>query len=128
MSASTDDVDAIMEKWRKEREAEIAKTRDELISKLDALGVTEVTARYEAYGDEGNVEELSTTPSDIKFDHDLEMETRNFAWSIAYDQHPGFEKNEGGYGELTWSIGDDSITLDHADRFVDYNHSYHEGL
>ncbi|WP_342672154.1 DUF6878 family protein, partial [Neptunicoccus sediminis] len=40
----------------------------------------------------------------------------------------GFENNEGGYGTLTWDIAADSITLDHADRYVECSHSYDEGL
>ena len=32
------------------------------------------------------------------------------------------------YGTLTWDIALDSITLDHADRYVECSHSYDEGL
>ncbi|WP_255519524.1 DUF6878 family protein [Alexandriicola marinus] len=32
------------------------------------------------------------------------------------------------YGTLTWDIAADSITLDHADRYVECSHSYDEGL
>lgn len=101
MTATPQNFDAMITQWRKEREDEMAKIRAELITKLDALGVTAVTARYEAYGDSGNVEEVCATPDHIKLDHDLEHQIGNFAWGVAYDQHPGFENNEGGYGVLS---------------------------
>ncbi len=59
---------------------------------------------------------------------ELSSQLDEFAWAFAYQQHPGFENNDGGYGTLTWDLSNDSIHLDHADRFVESTHSYHEGL
>lgn len=118
----------MMEKLRAEREAESAAARIELLSQLRALGVTEATAEYEGYGDSGNVEDISVQPTETTLEDDLKTKLENFAWSLAYHQHPGFEINEGGYGTLTWDISADSITLDHADRYVESTHSYSEGL
>ena len=60
--------------------------------------------------------------------HSLLSVRSDFAWSLAYHHHPGFENNEGGYGTLTWDLRNDSITLNHADRYVECSHSYDEGL
>ena len=117
-----------MEKWRVEREAEIKAARAALLSQLRALGVKEVTAEYEGYGDSGNVEDITLQPNGIALLPELSSKLEDFAWSFSYDQHPGFENNEGGYGTLTWDILADSITLDHADRYVECSRSYHEGL
>jgi len=67
-------------------------------------------------------------PAGVELTDDLTTKVGDFAWSVAYHQHPGFENNEGGYGTLTWDVGKDSITLDHADRYVECSHSHDEGL
>lgn len=103
-------------------------TRTELLAQLRALGINEVTAEYEGYGDSGNVEDVTVQPAEVKLSEALATEVGDFAWSLAYHHHPGFENNEGGYGTLTWDIAADSITLDHADRYVECSHSYDEGL
>ena len=92
------------------------------------LGITEVTAEYEGYGDSGNIEDVTVQPVGIALPDELCTKLGDFAWSVAYHQHPGFENNEGGYGTLTWDVIADSITLDHADRYVECSHSFDEGL
>ncbi|MEM7670426.1 MAG: DUF6878 family protein, partial [Pseudomonadota bacterium] len=106
------DYSEMMEKWRIEREAALKTTRADLLAALRALGVTEVIAEYEGYGDSGNVEDITLQPNDLTPDSDLMRKLEDFAWSFAYNQHPGFENNEGGYGTLTWDVAGDSITLD----------------
>lgn len=117
-----------MAKWQAEREAANKAARSELLSQLRALGIAEVIAEYEGYGDSGNVEDVTVQPAGIEVPDDLTTKLEDFAWSVAYHQHPGFENNEGGYGTLTWNVTADSITLDHADRYVECSHSHDEGL
>ncbi len=118
----------MMERWRVEREAALKTARAELPTLLRAAGVTEVIAEYEGYGDSSNVEDMALQPNDLSLEEDFRRKLEDFAWSLAYNQHPGFENNEGGYGTLTWDIAADSITLDHADRYVECSHSFDEGL
>ena len=122
------DYAAMAARWRAEREAANKAARTELIAQLRDLGITEVTAEYEGYGDSGNVEDVALQPAGIELPKDISARLEDFAWSFAYHQHPGFENNEGGYGTLTWDIALDSIILDHADRYVECSHSYDEGL
>lgn len=128
MNNSQTDFSEMMEKWRAEREAALKTARADLLAALRALGVTEVIAEYEGYGDSGNVEDITLQPNDVRLDADLMRKLEDFAWSLAYNQHPGFENNEGGYGTLTWDISNNFITLDHADRYVECSHSFDEGL
>jgi hypothetical protein len=128
MTDSNTDFASTMEKWAAERDAENTEVRAALLAQLRALGVTEVTAEYEGYGDSGNVEDITLQPTEIAIPSELSSQLDEFAWAFAYQQHPGLENNDGGYGTLTWDIVKDSIDLDHADRFVDSTHSYHEGL
>ncbi len=59
MTDTITDFASTMEKWAAERDAENAKTRAALLVQLRALGVIEVTAEYEGYGDSGNVEDIT---------------------------------------------------------------------
>jgi uncharacterized protein DUF6878 len=122
------DYAAMAEKWRAEREAANKVARTELLTELRGLGVIQVTAKYEGYGDSGNVEDITLQPVGIELPSDISTRLEEFAWSVAYHQHPGFENNEGGYGTLTWDVSANSMTLDHADRYVECSHSYDEGL
>jgi hypothetical protein len=49
-------------------------------------------------------------------------------WNIVYGLHPGFENNDGGFGDIEWDIAADSITIEHNERFTDYNSYSHEGV
>ena len=122
------DYAAMAAQWRAEHETTLKATRAELIVQLRALGINEVTAEYEGYGDSGNVEDVNVQPAEVKLPEALVTAVGDFAWSLAYHHHPGFENNEGGYGTLTRDLRNDSITLDHADRYVECSHSYDEGL
>jgi len=128
MTDTNIDFASTMEEWAAERDAENAKTRSALLVQLRALGFTEVTAEYEGYGDSGNVEDINLQPRGSALPSELSNQLDEFAWGFAYQQHPGFENNDGGYGTLTWDLTNDSIDLDHADRYVESTHSYHEGL
>lgn len=128
MADKNTDFASTMEKWAAARDAENTEVRSALLSQLRALGITEVTAEYEGYGDSGNVEDIMLQPTEIAIPPELSSQLDDFAWAFAYQQHPGFENNEGGYGTLTWDLSKDSIDLDHADRFVESTPSYHEGL
>ena len=63
MTDTNTDFASTMEKWAAERDAENAETRAVLLAQLRALGITEVTAEYEGYGDSGNVEDITLQPS-----------------------------------------------------------------
>jgi hypothetical protein len=102
--------------------------RSELLPQLRGLGIAQVIAEYEGYGDSGNIEDVTVQPAGIALPDELCTKVGDFAWSVAYHQHPGFENNEGGYGTLTWDVAADSIALDHADRYVECSHSHDEGL
>ena len=117
-----------MAKWQAEREAANRAARSELLPQLRALGIAQVIAEYEGYGDSGNIEDVTVQPVGVELPDDLSLRVGDFAWSVAYHQHPGFENNDGGYGTLTWDVTADSITLDHADRYVECSHSHDEGL
>ena len=113
-----------------ERKAENKVARANFLTELRAMGADELVSSYDGYGDQGNVEDLGVfkevkdeqlgeikTP--LKLPSDMEDKLQDFVWSIAYQQSPGFEINEGGFGTLTWDLGTDTITLEHSNRYIE---------
>ena len=119
---------ALAAKWRKEREETLRETRVPLLKQLRELGVAQVEVQYDGYGDSGNVHDITLTGATESLDDDLNRKIEDFGWMMAHHQHPGFENNDGGYGTLTWDIAEDKISLDHADRYVETNHTFSEDL
>jgi len=128
MTIGFGDIYQMMGQMRDDRATVIRATRFMLLTRLRKAGIKEVSCTYDAYGDSGNWEDVTLDAGAISTTDDLTSAIGNFVWDVAYHYHAGFENNEGGYGELTWDLVADSITLDHADRIMDTQHSYHEGL
>ena len=122
------DIMVFMEKDKAERDARNAKDRAVLRAFLQSKGVTRVDAQYDAYGDSGNVEDITFTPVTVMIETTQEEALRDFIWSMAYALHPGFENNDGGDGEVVWEIDEDKIQIEHRERFTDYNLYTYEDL
>ena len=118
---------AMEARWQAQREAEAAVRKIErgaLLVVLRGKGVTRVEARYDGYGDSGNVGEIDIAPEGVDID-DLKPRLQDFIWGMAYDLHPGFETNDGAEGTVTWDVTADRIDIDHASFYTDrhdYNH------
>lgn len=122
------DFAARMAEWDKERKATVAANRCALHETLSSLGVAEIVAEYDAYGDSGNIESVSISPEGFEMEESLNFRLRDFLWSVVYDLHPGFENNDGGDGEIRWNVEENKIDVDHRERFTDYNSYSHEGV
>lgn len=103
-------------------------TRAALLTELRALGVTTIEVQYEGYGDSGNVEDVVVAPDTITLSEELRRRLEDFGWDFAYSLSPGFENNEGGYGELTWTLETDKIDVSHSNRYIETSTTEHEGL
>lgn len=103
-------------------------TRAVLLTELTALGVRSIEVQYEGYGDSGNVEDVVVTPDTVTLTEDLRRRVEDFGWDFAYALSPGFENNEGGYGELTWALDADKIDVSHSNRYIESETTEHEGL
>lgn len=73
------DYAALAAQWRSERETTLKASRVELLAQLRALGISEVTAEYEGYGDSGNVEDVTVQPSEVQLSAPLATEVGDFA-------------------------------------------------
>ena len=127
MKQATDFYAQMLESQRRASE-ERGETRAALLSELRAFGVTSIEVQYEGYGDSGNVEDVVVTPDTITLTEELRRRVEDFGWDFAYALSPGFENNEGGYGELTWALETDKIDVSHSNRYIETNTTEHEGL
>ena len=112
------------------RKAENKVARANFRKELRAIGADELVSSYDGYGDEGNVhdlgvfkdvedEQLGEIKTPLKLPSGMEDKLQDFVWSIAYQQSPGFENNEGGFGTLTWDLKADEIMLEHSNRYLE---------
>ena len=127
MTQANDFYAQMLEAQRRAAEQRV-ETRAALLTELRGLGVTGLDVQYEGYGDSGNVEEVVVTPDTITLTEELRRRVEDFGWDFAYALSPGFENNEGGYGELTWVLETDKIDVSHSNRYIETNTTEHEGL
>ena len=127
MTQANDFYAQMLEAQRRAAEQRV-ETRAALLTELRGLGVTGLDVQYEGYGDSGNVEEVVVTPDTITLTEELRRRVEDFGWDFAYALSPGFENNEGGYGELTWVLATDNIDVSHSNRYIATNTTEHEGL
>ena len=127
MTQATDFFAQMLESQRRAAEQRV-ETRAALLTELRALGVRSIEVQYEGYGDSGNVEDVVVSPDTITLTDALRSRVEDFGWDFAYALSPGFENNEGGYGELTWAIEADKINVSHSNRYIETDTTEHEGL
>lgn len=102
---------------------------------LRANGVTAIVVTYDGAGDSGQVETVDGEPVEVwaSLQHsranDVGENLHDFitdaVYSILETKHPGWEINEGSFGELRITIGadeaSDRIELEHNDRYETYD-------
>ncbi|WP_194098698.1 DUF6878 family protein [Marivivens aquimaris] len=127
MTQATDFYAQMLDSQRRAAEQRV-ETRASLLCQLRALGVRSIEVQYEGYGDSGNVEDVVVAPDTVTLTDELRRRVEDFGWDFAYALSPGFENNEGGYGELTWALEADKIDVSHSNRYIETNTTEHEGL
>jgi len=121
--------------------------KDIVFKALAEAGIHRVTVEYDGSGDSGQIENVEAwdagnqnipLPSAIKVqlasgnpDHpadpiNLEAAVEEIAWSYLYDQHYGWENNDGAYGTFVFDVPARTITLEHNERYTEVNTSTHE--
>lgn len=100
---------------------------------LTTMGVARVEVTYDGCGDSGQIEELHylnakgepLAPSIAEAD---EERLTQFFYDLLEMRHPGWENNDGAFGEFTWDVAADTLHHTHNMRFTDYETEEHEGL
>ena len=105
----------------------------ELLALLRSRGIAVVRAHYDGCGDSGQLERCTCFAADnLPADHPLTEEGLQRIDDHFYDllecRHGGWENNDGGYGDFTWTVASDEFTHDHNDYYTEVDNTLHEGL
>lgn len=96
-----------------------------LREEMRRLGLTEVLIRASGSGDEGQIDEVATTPSHIELPSDLRDRFDELFWDINAVYHDGWWNNEGGHGNMAFR-SDGHIYWDHYNTIEESEHNpYH---
>lgn len=142
--------------WEAERTREAEKAiqyletnKAQLFDVLEPAGIHYVTVTFDGGGDSGQIEDISAVADNAKLElPSAEIELVSHVWGqdepkrtlmtvaeaieqLAYDllslTHCGWENNDGAYGEFVFDVREQSISLDHNERYVTselYSHSW----
>ena len=120
--------------YERERLDNVRRQLPEARRQLQAAGIDRVQILYDGCGDSGCIESITYTDgqgSTVDPAGTLAM-TEEQLMDLFYDltqaRHPGWENNDGAYGEFDWNLSDDALKHTHNDRFTDYDTTEHEGL
>lgn len=87
---------------------------------LEALGIESVIVRYNGEGDEGQIEDITSTPlvDDLDYGSELYREIESQAYDVLENEHAGWEINEGSHGHITINVKERSAFLHHGENVV----------
>ena len=129
--------------------AEFTRTHNKnlIFAALADLGIHRVTIDYDGSGDSGQIDSIEawdaanqkiTLPSlrkvqlrsenpDQPFDDiGLEAAVEQLAWDYLYDNHSGWENNDGAFGTFVFDVPARMVTLEHNGRYIDITTSTHQ--
>jgi hypothetical protein len=129
--------------------AEVTRTRNKnlIFDALAEIGIHRVTIDYDGSGDSGQIEGIeawdaanekiplpssrkvqlaSENPDQPVGNLGLEAAVEELAWDYLYDNHSGWENNDGAFGTFVFNVPGRTITLEHNERYTELNTSTHE--
>lgn len=135
-------------KWEADAAKLVPENKDKLLAFLASAGITLVTVTFDGGGDSGQIEDIAAFAGDATaelpsgtvevraLDHGADQPAANFLAAgeaienLAYDllrqKHCGWENNDGAYGEFTFDIAGQKISLDYNERFTSSESYAHE--
>jgi hypothetical protein len=133
-----------MAKTKKEKEA--VDTIKDTCKLLRTMGVTSVTCTYDGSGDSGDMQDImlvsgalvgensSKSLQNFVDRHVSTVETskqlftqkmadalENALWKIVSDNFPGWENEDGAFGEIDVTVEDGKIKVEHNQRYTEVN-------
>jgi hypothetical protein len=109
--------------------------RDTLLPKLLEAGVDQVICKYEGEGDSGGISELDLYANEVNVTNDEAPRTLLNELTLLMDEiisikHGGYENNDGGNGEIIWSLKGENggdISVECNDVITDIETDTYEG-
>jgi hypothetical protein len=92
--------------------AEIVATRNALAARLAAAGFTRVVLYYSGYGDSGQLDCITTDPSEIPLDPALADDLENFGDDYLQATDINWYDRDGGGGTLTFDLANKDFSSD----------------
>ena len=118
-----------------------------LFDALAAAGITTVVVTFDGYGDSGQIETIAANAGDDVIPlPKVQIEIASAVWgsarierqtrpaekaieTLVYDvlnqAYGGWENKDGAYGEYTFDVAEQTITLDYNERHMESDHSMH---
>lgn len=124
-----------------------ARNKEIIFAALAQIGIERVTVGYDGSGDSGQIDSIeawdaadqkiplpsirkvqlaSENPGRPVEDIGLEAAVEQLAWDYLYDNHCGWENNDGAFGTFEFLVPDRLITLEHNERYTDYHTTSHD--
>jgi hypothetical protein len=106
----------------------------ELAGRLKTAGVVRLCVLYDGCGDSGQIEEVSyfdasgTAIDPTAHTGFTDDGLRELFYDLTQARHPGWENNDGAFGEFRWNLSTEELEHIHNDRFTDYDTTEHQGL
>lgn len=119
-----------------------------LFATLAVAGITSIVVTFDGYGDEGQIENIDARTGDISTELpaaavEFAMPARDssalerlamplaeaveeLVYGLLRDAHPGWENNDGAFGEFRFDVAERSITLEHNNRYTEIDTSVHQ--
>jgi len=120
-----------------------------LFDALARAGITSVIVIFDGYGDSGQIEQVEIRagddvlaelpPDQIEFvepvfgapgeversTHTVSDAIETLVYAFLEQTHDGWEDNDGAYGDVTFDVGNRTITLDYNERHMESDYSCH---
>ena len=139
-TTDTSDWEAKSEAHQRRVEAQRPANKTALFGALAAAGITRVFVTFDGYGDSGQIEEIEAQTGDLSAPlpagevifaravwgdeepGNTTLPIREAIETLVYDcleaREPGWENNDGAYGEFTFDVAAQTIALDFNGRFT----------
>jgi hypothetical protein len=115
-----------------------------LLAALAAGGATHVVVTFDGCGDSGQIESVEARNGDTpiplpkgkvpiirvasrnlstqEVPEDIEQALENFVYDVLRQSFPGWENNDGAFGEILFDVGKQLVVLDFNARYTDSEH------
>ena len=122
--------------------------KEALFTALAAAGIATVRVTFDGCGDSGQIESLTAHAGDVakalpevtvqfvvlqQGGDDIDCRSITLAEAIEHlvydvleEKHPGWENDDGAFGEFTFDVASRSITLDYNERHMETDYHQHE--
>lgn len=123
-----------LEKYYQEKLDRVRRELPEAARQLKEAGVASVHIDYDGCGDSGQIESVAYLDAEGKSCSLVSRTTisedqlMDLFYDLTQARHPGWENNDGAFGEFEWDLKADTLSHVHNDRFTEYNTTEHEGV